>query len=370
MYHRFPLQLLFAKLFLLCLFLALASGCDSTTPAPAKKPKPAAPTYKHSIFTFGTLVDVSIYGVDLQTAERAFEQLEMDFRYMHDTWHPWQRSALSRNNLLIATTEWFSDAPSVRPLIEKAREFAIQSDHLFNPAIGKLIDLWGFKNAEHDSGIPPDAKEIEALVALNPRMDDLELREIQMRSHNPAVLIDLGGFAKGYGINRAMETLKTVGIDNAVINAGGDLKVIGRHGNRPWRIGIRHPRQQDSVLAYINVEGEESVFTSGDYERYFMYQGKRYHHIIDPRNGYPATGAQSVTVIHADAALADAAATALFVAGPSEWQRIAESMGVDYVLLVDVNGELHMTPQMQQKIHRIDKAQAATDSARKRILTE
>jgi len=338
------------KFFIICLMLSLVSACDSGAPTPADKPESDDRTFKHSIFSFGTLIEISIYGVDLQTAERAFEQLEMDFRYMHVTWHPWQRSALSRDNKLIATTEWFSDAPSVRPLIEIAKELAVKSDHLFNPAIGKLIYLWGFKNAEHETGIPPAATDIEKLVVLNPRMDDLELREIQMRSNNPAVLIDLGGFAKGYGINRSMETLKTMGINHAVINAGGDLKVIGRHGNRPWRIGIRHPRIADQVLAYVEVEGEESVFTSGDYERYFIYQDKRYHHIIDPRTGYPANGSQSVTVIHADAALADAAATALFVAGPSDWQRVAQSMGIEDVLLVDANGELHMTESMRKKI--------------------
>ena len=140
-----------------------------------------------------------------------------------------------------------------------------------------------------------------------------------------------------------------------MINAGGDIKVIGKHGDRPWHIGIRHPRKKDSVLAGIDLLPNESIFTSGDYERYFIYKGVRYHHIIDPRTGYPATKSMSVTVIHPNAALADAAATALFVAGPEEWHEIAQSMGIKYVLLVDAKGNVHMNPAMQKRISFIEK---------------
>ncbi len=312
--------------------------------------------HHHSIFSFGTVIDVSIYGVDEAAAEQAFEQLEADFHYMHSTWHPWQRSALSRDNQLFATTEWFSDAPAVRPLLVKAQALAVSSEHLFNPAIGKLIRLWGFKDGTHATGLPPADEEIQALLQTRPRMDAIEFNDIQIRSNNPDVFVDLGGFAKGYGINRAMETLQAQGIEHAIINAGGDLKAIGQRGQRPWRIGIRHPRKQDQVLAYVEVSGHQSVFSSGDYERHFDYEGKRYHHIIDPRSGYPASGTQSVTVMHEDAALADAAATALFVAGPKDWQRIARSMGINHVLLVDKDGIIHMNPEMKKHVHINDEA--------------
>jgi thiamine biosynthesis lipoprotein len=96
--------------------------------------------------------------------------------------------------------------------------------------------------------------------------------------------------------------------------------------------------------------GDESVFTSGDYERNFNWKGKRYHHIIDPRTGYPAIGTKSVTVIHQDAATADAAATALFVAGPDNWYNIAQKMGIKYVLLVDSQDRAHMNPAMKRRL--------------------
>jgi thiamine biosynthesis lipoprotein len=143
--------------------------------------------------------------------------------------------------------------------------------------------------------------------------------------------------------------LREMGIHNAVVNAGGDLRAIGRHGDRPWRVGIRHPRAP-GVLAAVEVEGDESVFTSGDYERYFMYEGKRYDHIIDPRTGRPAQGTASVTVFADQADLADAAATALFVAGPKDWLPVARRMGVKGVLLVDTEGKIYMTPSLKDRI--------------------
>jgi len=143
-----------------------------------------------------------------------------------------------------------------------------------------------------------------------------------------------------------------------VINAGGDLSVIGQHKDRAWNIGIRDPRA-NKILASVEVKNDESVFTSGDYERLYFYRGKRYHHILDPRTGYPTQDARSVTVIHADAGLADAAATALFVAGSKHWQKTAKKMGLKYVMLIDANGDIHITPAMQLRIKFLNKSAAS-----------
>ena len=143
-----------------------------------------------------------------------------------------------------------------------------------------------------------------------------------------------------------IDLLRARGIHNAIVNAGGDLRAIGTHGARPWHIGIRHPRK-DGILASIDSAGDTSIFTSGDYERLFEVNGKRFHHILDPRTGYPATGTVAVTVVHENGAIADAAATALFVAGPADWADIARQMGIDRVMLVDSEGTIHMTPAMR-----------------------
>jgi thiamine biosynthesis lipoprotein len=180
-------------------------------------------------------------------------------------------------------------------------------------------------------------------------MSDLQFDDHRLSSTNPAVQLDVGAFAKGYAVDEAIAILKQRGISNAIINAGGDLRAIGRHGDRPWHIGIRHPLEP-GVIAAIDTQIDESVFTSGNYERFYDFEGHRYHHIIDPRSGYPSTGTLSVTVIGNNAATADAAATALMIAGPNEWDRVAGQMGIDKAMLIDDQLTVYMTSAMQQRV--------------------
>jgi len=306
--------------------------------------------YHATLLSFGTLINISFWDVDKDQADHAIQRLEQDLQFMHTAWHAWQPGPMGRVNMLLGTTKSFSANPSVIGPILKAQELAIASDHLFNPAISELIKLWGFHSDELPTGPPPAADKIKNLLTQNPRMDDISIDGIRMKSRNPHVKLDLGGVAKGYGIEQLIELLKKQGIQNAIVNAGGDLKVIGQHGDRPWKVGIQDPMNRQTVLASLDVHPGESVFTSGNYERFYDYEGRRYHHIIDPRTGYPAQGTRSVTLIHSDASTADAAATALFVAGPNDWQRLARQMGIRAVMLVDEQGEIHITPAMQARV--------------------
>ena len=324
---------------LLSLLIGLLLGCQ-----------PAAKEYHSTLLSFGTLIDITFWGVEQNKADEVINEVEKDLQYMHYAWHAWQPGPMSRVNMLLQTTSPFSANPSVLEPISKARQLAIASDHLFNPAISRLIQLWGFHSDDMPAGPPPAEAQIKQLLAQKPRMDDLRIDSVRMQSSSPHVRLDLGGVAKGYGIEQIMTLLKHHGIHNAIVNTGGDLKVIGQHGKRAWKVGIRDPRKEQAILATLKVANGESIFTSGDYERYYEYAGKRYHHIIDPRTGYPAIGTRSVTLIHPDATTADAAATALFVAGPKDWQRIAKQMGIRAVMLVDDKGTIHITPEMQARV--------------------
>ncbi|VAX09208.1 FAD:protein FMN transferase [hydrothermal vent metagenome] len=331
--------------FLILIFILSSSACQQ-----------ASREYKQTQLVFGTLVNITLRDIDPALAQKSFAQIRLDLDFMHEVWHPWKPGPLGRTNALLATGGWFSANPSVIPVFEKGRELAALTDNLFNPAIGKLIALWGYHQDDPPNGPPPSKAAIDQLLAHHPRMADIEFDGLRMRSLNPAVQLDFGAMGKGLAIDRIIDYLRSQGINNAVINAGGDLKVIGSHGDRPWRIGIRHPRPKgdNTVLAALEVNDGESVFTSGDYERFYIYEGRRYHHIIDPRTGYPADQTTSVTVIHNDAASADAAATALFIAGPDGWQAIARKMQLRYVMLVDKNGQIIMTPAMAERINLID----------------
>jgi len=315
----------------------------------------ADPVYNARIPAFGTVIDVSILGVPKKTAEWAAGEIEADFSYMQRVWHAWHPGPLGRTNRLLATGEAFAAPPSVLPLIEKSMRLSSLSDDLFNPAIGRLIARWGFHSDVPQCVDPPTSEEVARLVAHHPRMSDITLDGITLRSSNPSVQLDFYGIAKGYAIDEAIEHLRQMGIQNAIVNAGGDLRAIGSRDGQPWRVAIRRP-SGTGVFATVDVKGDESVFTSGDYERNSACDENNYHHFIDPRTGYPAEGTRSVTVLHTDAATADAAATALFVAGPGRWYEIAQRMGIRYVLLVDSHGSLHMNPAMQERLTFLDPA--------------
>lgn len=309
-----------------------------------------APQVHEFVFTaFGTLVEVVISDTEPEAARAAADQLERDFQYLHATWHAWEPSALSRVNQLLQTGEWFSLAPSIRPLLLQAKPLAERSGQRFNPAIGKLSELWGFHSDTAPQGPPPRERDIRALVEPMPTLNDIEIDGLRIRGHSPALELDFGGFAKGLAIDLAVEELRKRGIGNAIVNAGGDLRAIGRRGDRPWRIGVRNPRGP-GVLAAIELQPGESIFTSGDYERYFEWEGERFHHLLDPATGRPARGLVSVTVIHTDAATADAAATALFVAGPEGWLQTARDLGIRYAMVVDQRGRVRMNPAMAQRV--------------------
>jgi thiamine biosynthesis lipoprotein len=312
---------------------------------------PRPTVYHEQLLVFGTVVDVQLWGVDERQGQEVVSRLAEDFEYMHRTWHAWHPGTLGRVNALLASGEAFSAAPSVLPLIQRGTELSQRSGGLFDPAIGKLIALWGFASDDPPKGPPPSDEAIHAILDQHPSMADIRLDGIQMQAKNPALKLDFGAFAKGYAVDRAIDVLRELGIRDAVVNAGGDLRVIGRHGDRAWRVGIRHPREP-GILASVEVEGDESVFTSGDYERYFDWEGKRYDHIIDPRSGYPAEGLSSVTVFTQQADLADAAATALFVAGPktADWLPVARAMGVSGVMMVDEQGVVQITPGVRKRI--------------------
>jgi thiamine biosynthesis lipoprotein len=157
--------------------------------------------------------------------------------------------------------------------------------------------------------------------------------------------IDLGAIGKGYAVDRAAAILESAGIENAIIDAGGDIRLLGsRPGKDFWRIAVRHPREPSRFLLGLDLAGT-AVVTSGDYERFFMVGDIRYHHILDPRTGYPARQCSSVTVVAPYTAGADAYATAAFVLGPEEGLRYLRSLPGVEGIIVDAKGELLWTDE-------------------------
>ncbi len=310
---------------------------------------PADEVYRQQLFAFGTLIDISIAGADRAQARDAVRAVDALYQQQHRDWHAWQRGALDDLNRAIAAGKPWRTDPSIVMLIRMAQDFERRSDGLFNPAIGELLALWGFQQDLPPDRPPPSAKQIEAWLAHKPSTLQLHIEGETVRSDNPHARLDFGGFAKGYSVGRGVDLLAARGIRNFIVNAGGDLCLRGSRSGKPWRIGVRHPSGV-GTLATLEMTGAGCVFTSGNYERYFTWKGQRYHHILDPRSGYPARGARSVTVIADDPALADAAATALFVAGTERWREIAVNMGVSDVLLIGDDNIARVTPALAQRL--------------------
>ena len=327
-----------AKILTLLLATLCLAACDD-----------ASPTHKDRQQFFNTEIEITLYGVDNTKASQAFTTLKEDFEYMHFMWHPWQPGPLGRTNELLAMTGEFSANPSVLPLIEKSRALSHASNYLYNPAIGKLIALWGFHQDTVPSGPPPSAEQIMSLVVQKPTINDIQIDGVRMIGLNPALQLDFGSMAKGLAMEREIIALKKFGIQHACINAGGDVKVIGQQGEQPWRVTIPAPRA-NNILATLDVFDGESVFTTNDSDHFYEYKGRRYHHVVDPRTGYPADHTMLVTVIHPDAQTAAAASIALFVAGPDEWHTIAARMNIAHVMLLDKQGRIHLTPAMAKRV--------------------
>ncbi len=336
----------------LALILALLlSACDK------------APPYHSQSYVFGTLVDISIYGLSDERAAMLANHVQQDFQNLHGRLHAWkplsanQPSELAELNLAIAQGQSLTVQPDLAVMLKEAQQLSAKSDGLFNPAIGHLIGVWGFQRDEF-SPLPIATQAINKWLQAKPSMADMVIDGDRVYSQNPAVKLDLGGYAKGYALDRAAAYFRQQGVKHALINIGGNIIAIGQHGDKPWRVGIQHPRLPNAI-ATLDLADGWAIGTSGDYQRYFMQDGKRYCHIIDPRTAYPATHMQSVTVLvppqapgHAQAGvLSDVASKPLFIAGVAQSHRYAEVFGLQDYLLIDDKAAIFVTSGLAKKLH-------------------
>ncbi|MDH2916219.1 MAG: FAD:protein FMN transferase [Gallionella sp.] len=328
------------------------------------------PLYQEQGYVFGTLVEVTVYGAEEARAKQGVADTMHEFQRLHDLLHAWKPSELSALNEAIAQGKRKTVTPELAEMLKDAAQLSAQSEGMFDPAIGGLIQAWGFQ-ADDFKAVLPDEKKIAALVKAKPQMSDLLLSskcsltpgpspsgggEFCISSKNRSVKLDLGGYAKGYALDRAAAILKQQGIHNALVNIGGNVLALGSHGKRPWRVGIQHPRKP-GALATLELRDGEAVGTSGDYQRYFEVDGKRYCHLIDPRNGQPVQDVQAVTIItHGARAglLSDASSKPLFISGIGGWRVAADKMRLDEALLIDAAGVVHLTAAMQKRLEFTD----------------
>lgn len=307
-----------------------------------------APFVSQRLYAMGTWVDVTLEAPHAGAAP-ALADVEHMLRGFERDYYAWTDGELARVNRALAAGRGIDVSAGLAKLLILSRRVSARSGGAFDPAVGGLVELWGFQSPPSPAAAPPSTEAIRAWLAAGASIRELSIDGTQVSSSNPAVKLDLGGIAKGEAVDRAVALLARRGVRNALVNAGGNLRALGTRGDRPWRIGIKTPRG-NGILGVVELADGEAASTSGDYERYFEQGGRRYHHLLDPRTGYPAEGTEAVTVIAGSGAEADAASTALFVAGAAHWRQVAAALGIALALRVDSTGTIEVTEGMARRL--------------------
>ncbi len=336
--------------FLLLFFLAtLLSSCSQKEPL-----------YNTQTFVFGTLVDITIYGEPEDRTRSLSNEIANHFQTLHQRLHAWQPSEITALNQAFAKGEKISINNDTAEMIKQATALSTASNRQFNPAIGSLVKLWGFQQDTFKAQ-KIDGDKIKALVAAAPKMTDIVIENGMAHSTNTAVQLDLGGYVKGHALDHALGYLKTHNVNNALINIGGNIIALGRHGDKPWHVGIQHPRQPNAI-ATLDLPSGWAIGTSGDYQRYFMLEGKRYCHIIDPATGSPSQGTQAVTVLIPPqknaGTLSDVASKPIFIAAPHLRSQMAKAMQLDYYLVIESEQKIQVSTAMAKRLTWLDKSAA------------
>lgn len=291
----------------------------------------------------GTVVEISAFGADPGRLEAAVTDAFAEMARIEALMRPaGEGSDVAR---LSASEQGTEVAPETAAVVALGLQVAAVSGGAFDMGLGRLKALWAI---EGENPRVPSAEEIGQALAGTGR-GDLRLAGTRVEKAAPTLAVDLGAIAKGYAVDRAAEVLGKAGIGSAAVNAGGDIRLIGKRGGRPWRIAIQHPREADRPLATLELS-DVAVVTSGDYERFFEKEGVRYHHIFDPRTGYPAGRCRSVTVVAKSAALADALSTAVFVLGPEEGLALLRRFPQTEGLIVGADGTPHASPGLEARL--------------------
>jgi thiamine biosynthesis lipoprotein len=286
----------------------------------------------------GTAIHVELWGEEPQAAERAIDAVMAEMHRIDRLMSPYkEESELSRINR-DACREPVAIGAELFGLIERSLHFSQLSDGAFDITFASVGHLYDYR-----SGRAPDAAVLaRARQAIGWQHLQLDAKRRTIRFGRDGMRIDLGGFAKGFVVDTSIAILKRLGVQHAVVAAGGDSRVMGDRRGRPWSIAIRDPRDAKRVVAVLPLQ-DTSISTSGDYERYFERDGLRHHHLIDPKTGTSPSSVRSVTILADDGLTSEGLSKCLFVMGLERGMRLIEAQrGVDAVV-VDAAGALHFS---------------------------
>ena len=310
--------------------------------------------YKQENYIFGTIIGIKIYGESRINAEKVSNKIFDEFQRLHELLHPWEKSIITDINNAISKSKSISiDNNEIISILRNAKYFETQTQSLFNPSIGKLVDLWGFHSNDLNRDKIPNQNKIQKLILSKLSMQSIKIKDKILTSNNKNVQIDLGGYAKGYALDQAKKILVKNNVKNALINIGGNILALGRNGEKAWRVGIQNPRKPN-VIATINLEPGWSIGTSGDYQRYIIIDDKRYSHLINPNTGFPENRTQSATILippsKNSSIKSDVFSKPLFIAKIKNKINIAKSLNINYFLIIMNDNSIFISKSMNDKI--------------------
>ncbi len=323
-----PAPRLFSFILISCLFL---TACGD----------PSAVSHRRSQFLMGTLVEISVIEKDGKLAKTAMQKAFREIRRLEKMMSIHiPNSEVSKVNQA-AGKDPVAVSKELMAVIQRSLFWSEKTAGAFDITIGPAQELWNF-----------DAPSLPLKNSITDAIEKIDFKKIQLEEQKiylpkKGMRLNLGAIAKGYAVDKAIDILKENKIQNALINAGGDLKSIGKRSDQlNWKIGLQHPRTSESLLASFSISNN-AVATSGDYQKYFEQNGKRYHHILDPKTGSPATtGSMSATVIAKNVMDADALSTAIFVLGSKKGIALLDSLDDIEGLIVDIKGVTSISKNM------------------------
>ena len=291
----------------------------------------------------GSSLEIEVFGPDQSTCDKAVKEAREEIDRLERIMTDWKQESPLMDVNRAAGTKAVEVPPELLFIVERSLQMSELTEGAFDITFAGAGKLWNWRDPK-----VPTAEEVKASLAnVGWKGVVVDEKAKTVFLSKPGMRIGLGGIGPGYAGDLAMERIRRLGIRDACVNLSGDILAIGKKKGEPWSVGITHPRKKGENIAVLPVSNA-AVSTSGDYERYFEKDGKRYCHIIDPRTGYPADLCRSVTIVAPNLAFADSLATGVFVLGPKQGMELVEKLEGVQALIVAADGTLTLSKGLKK----------------------
>lgn len=300
--------------------------------------------------TMGAEVRVTIWASQDEAAQAAMAAVFREFDRLDRLLSIWKPGSDVQRLNASAGVAPVRVAPETREILRVARQISAWTAGKFDITFGALAEVWKFDH-DQDNRVPTDAEIAARLPLIDSGAVVVDEGTGTAFVAGRGMKVHLGGIGKGYAIDRAVALLRGAGFEHFMVQAGGDLFVSGQPGNRPWRLGINDPRGAPNE-SFATIELRDRTFsTSGDYERFFIADGTRFHHLLDPDSGRPVQGCRSVTIVATTAAVADGLSTGVFIMGPVAGMGLIEQLPEVEGVIVSSANEVLISSGLRGRVH-------------------